>query len=473
MRALLRGHDEAARQGFYNVIIAESSNTRCLHVFSGFRDLSLEQLESDINGTSCEDNIPEIDPVRLEEIEQAFEILEELGAQQITQWLQLLKQALTEGRFDTEYERLRAEGLDQFMEAQQLLLGVNDVDAAKDWLRLTLDQLDQELIYIQWLQRLAQREWEHAFRMVALLRDTFRVAIKPHWDRILGLLGGNATFAGERVRFSHAMYFITQSITRLSGLLNLDAVSTAIITFIRFLEWLDSGPRLEQGLGTLFAAAHAAFQGWQVKSFAPVTVAGQTAWVAELTLSYRRALELGALVPMTRIGPDDNPYSLTGIRAVVLGHHCQQCGNLGGLIAGWLRQAMRNYGENFTTTVGGRELNVFIVSFTKENPQGVDQVVKHLMGEFGSTHAVIMVVWIENGQVKWSCVSAGCRALTQGEQEAIAHSFANLISQYPRHAVNSAMMVCGGDLDCMREVLQTLWPECSKGGCQGLGQMSR
>jgi hypothetical protein len=476
LRALLRGHNEAARQGFHNVAFAESWHSRCLHVFSGFQDLSLEQVESDINSASCED-IPEIDPVRLEEIEQAFEILEGLGAQQITQWLQLLKQALTEGRFDAEYQRLLPEGLGQFVEAKRLLLDLANAGAEelknklKDWL-FAQDQTER-LDYIWWIQRLAREEWYRAFWWSPMHILDFE-QIRSQWTRILGLVYEVWGFNWDGMReFSHAMYFVLQSIGRANPL----GVTAIIDRFLSFLRWMDTVPKVEQGVGTILAAAHAVFKGWQVKGFAPTTVGGQTAWVAELTLSPNGAWRLGALVPMTRIGPDGQAYDLKGIHATVLGHHCQQCGNLAKDIAGWLSEALRDGygrpGSGFTTKgSNGRELNVFVVSFTRENPQGVDNVVKHLMGEFGNTHAVIMVVWIENGQVKWACVSEGCKALNPGEQEAIARSFANLLSRYFGHAVRSAAMVCGGDLDCMREVLETLWPECRKGGCR-TGHMSR
>ena len=118
---------------------------------------------------------------------------------------------------------------------------------------------------------------------------------------------------------------------------------------------------------------------------------------------------------------------------------------------------MRSYGEGFATGDRLNELNLFVFAFTRDNPQGVESIVSFLASRFQYTDAVIMIVWTVDGQVKWACVSEGCRYLTPSEQQAIAQSFANLLSKYPAYAVASAMRFCDGDIECMRRVLESLW----------------
>lgn len=73
-----------------------------------------------------------------------------------------------------------------------------------------------------------------------------------------------------------------------------------------------------------------------------------------------------------------------------------------------------------------------------------------------------MVVWTVDGQVKWAWVLEGCRYLAPSEQQAIAQSFANLLSKYPAYAVKSAAWFCSGDIECMRRVLESLWGDPTK-----------
>jgi sugar phosphate isomerase/epimerase len=447
LQALLAGANALARYGNYNVSIAESWQNPCLQVLAGFDNLSTEIIQRYVSSTECED-IAGIDSARIAELKRAFELLEALGADRITSWLHTLKQALAEERFDEEYERLLPEGLGQFMEAMRLLSNLTNFEEVKDQLRawlLVQEQIDP-LAYAHLLQ---DRVSEFLRRNLFLITEaSFNLHIRPMWDQLITRLMTLSGFSNEVYRASHALYWICISFYYEPGFVE---------ELIAFLSWMDSAQRIEQGLGTLLAAGNAASQGWHVKGFKPITgVYGRTAWTAELTMTAQKAYELGILIPMTRLGPDNKPYSLTGIHVVVLGHHCEQCGSLPGQstpqqIVDWIEQALRRYGETFTR--GSGELNVFIVSFTRENPQGVRDVINALAAEFGGINAVIMVVWIENGEVKWACISAGCSSLTPEEQAAIARSFANLLSKYPSGMIETLMGFCGGDVGCIINIL--------------------
>jgi len=431
----------------YNVAIAESWQNPCLQVLSGFDNLNTEIIQEYMNSAECED-IAGIDPARLAELQRAFELLEALGADRIISWLHTLKQALAEERFDEEYTRLLPEGLDQLIEAMRLLSNLTNAEEVKDQLRawlLVQEQIDP-LAYARLIQ---DRVVAYMFKpdLVAY----FNIHVRPWWDQLITLLMTLSSFSNEAYRASHALYWICVSIEQL-GLLR--AVG-ALEQLRDFLMWMNSAERIEQGLGTLLAAGNAASQGWQVKGFKPITgSSGRTAWTAELTMTAEKAYELGILVRMTRLGPDNRPYNLTGIHVVVLGYHCEQCGELAQQMVDWINQALARYGENFTTNGQTRgDLNVFIVSFTREDPQGVRDVINALVAEFGDTDAVIMVVWIENGEVKWACISEGCNSLTPEEQAAIARSFANLLSKYPSGMINTLIGFCGGDVGCIINIL--------------------
>jgi hypothetical protein len=453
LQALLAGANALARYGNYNVSMAESWQNPCLQVLSGFDNLSTEIIQGYVNSAECED-IPEIDPAHLAELQRAFELLEALGADRIISWLHTLKQALAEERFDEEYARLLPEGLDQLIEAMRLLSNLTNSEEVKDQLRawlLVQEQIDP-LAYARLLQDRVSEFLRTRFMVITAL--WFDQHVRPQWNQLITRLMTLSGFSNEVYRASHALYWISVSIGMLDSAMD-------IFDQLRvFLGWMDSAERIEQGLGTLLAAGNAASQGWQVKGFKPITgSSGRTAWTAELTMTAQKAYELGILIPMTRLGPDGRPYDLTGIHVVVLGHHCEQCGSLPGQqtpqqIVDWIKEALDRYGDTFTTNdkpVG--ELNVFIVSFTREDPEGVRDVIDALTAEFKDIHAVIMVVWIENGEVKWACISAGCNALTPEEQAAIARSFANLLSKYPSGMIETLMGFCGGDVGCIINIL--------------------
>jgi hypothetical protein len=450
LQALLTGANTLAQYGgAYNVAIAESWRNPCLQVLSGFDNLSTEIIQGYVNSAECED-IAGIDLARLAELQRAFELLEALGADRIISWLHTLKQAIAEGRFDEEYARLLPEGLDQFIETMRLFSDLTNAEEVKNQLRAWLVQQEQidPLAYAHLLQDSVNGVLIRLPGGPTLVL-LFNESVRSWWDQLITRLMTLPGFSSELYRASNALYWICVSIS------NLD-LPGALNTFRQlhdFLKWMDSAQRIEQGLGTLLAAGNAASRGWQVIGFKPITAVDRTAWTAELTMTAQRAYELRILIPMTRLGPDGRPYNLTGIRVVVLGHHCEQCGLLTQQIVEWVREALKQWSETFTTNnqLTG-DLNVFIISFTRENPEGVHDVINALSAEFGSVNAVIMVVWIENGEVKWACISAGCRFLTP-EEEAIAESFANLLSKYPSRMIETLMGFCGGDVGCVISLL--------------------
>jgi len=460
LQRLLTARNAAARQSDI-VDIVEDGLSPCLYVFGGFRELTLEQIESWINSfTNCQD-ISDIDSARLEEIGRAFEILEEIGTQQVSQWLQALKQALTEGRFEEEFQSLLSQGLAQLMDALQLLLDTNNPTTAKDWLRGFVQTLDQEqypdpLAYADMLQAIVRKEYLLFYGPNSDVIAAFDL-VDQYWDQLVAQAMTLSSVLDERYRVSNALFWITMSMK--GGPWD---IASAMDQLTGFLGWMNSEPRIINGIGTILSAGHAASQGWRVRGFTPVAAGNIDNWAAVMSLTSQRAIEIGAWHPRSVLGPDNKPYNIDSIHAVVIGSHCQQCG--AETIYGWIKSAMKLYGEGFATGDRLNELNLFVFAFTRDNPQGVEGIVSYLARKFQDTHAVIMVVWTVDGQVKWACVSAGCRYLTPSEQQAIAQSFANLLSKYPAYAVNSAAMFCNGDIECMRRLLESLWGDPEEDG---------
>jgi hypothetical protein len=442
----------AARQ-FDIVDIVENGLSSCLHVFGGFRELTLEQIEGWINSINCQD-ISEIDPARLKQIGQAFKILERIGAQQVSQWLQALKQALTEGRFEEEFQSLLSQGLAQLMDALQLLLDTNDLMTAKDWLRGFVATLDQEqypdpLAYANMLQNLVRQNYISLYGENSDAIAAFNL-VDQYWDQLVARVMTLSSVLEERYRVSNALFWITMSMA--GGPWD---IARAMDQLAGFLGWMNSEPRIMNGIGTILSAGHAASQGWRVQGFMPVTTGEIDNWAAIMSLTSQRAMEIGAWSPRTVVGPNNQPYNIDSIHAVVIGSHCQQCNAL--TIYEWIISAMKSYGENLVTSGRPNELNLYVFAFTRDNPQGVEGIVSFLASRFQNTFAVVMIVWTKDGQVKWACVSAGCQYLSPREQQAIAQSFANLLSKYPAYAVYSAGMFCSGDIECMERLLESLW----------------
>ncbi len=184
-------------------------------------------------------------------------------------------------------------------------------------------------------------------------------------------------------------------------------------------------------------------------------------WAARLTLPYDKAnaLGLGQLFGQ-REGPG-RVYEITGIQAIVIGNHCDQCASWGNQIAEWTFEALKMYGFDFTTggSPGRGNLNVVVISFTRNNAQGIEGpggIIEQLSTDpwIASSGAVVMIVYLKDGQVKWACISRGCAFLTDEEKEAIANSFANLLSKYPSGMIETLIGFCGGDVGCVIDILR-------------------
>jgi hypothetical protein len=457
LQALLTGANTLARYGgAYNVLIAESWQSPCLHTFAGFDSLSAELIQGYMDGTDCEEGAPDIDLARLEELKRASELMDIVDIERLNTWLRTLKGAFVEGRFDEEYERLLPEGLDQFMEAFRLILGLSNIRAneLKDWLKGFLQVLDQQnpVDYAKERQAAARAFLVKTYGENHYFVQFFDQRIVPLWNQVIGHLGAMPpSFGDERNNFSRAMYWI---IVRCDACFN---------SLANVLAAMNTETTITQNLGTILSIGHAAYQGWLVRGFEWVysRITRTGVWAARLTLPYDKAnaLGLGGLFGQ-REGPG-RVYEIRGIQAIVIGNHCDQCASWGGQIAEWVFEALRRYGFDFTT--GGSEpgrgnLNVVVISFTRNNAQGIEGpggVIEQLGTDpwIASSGAVVMIVYIKDGQVKWACISRGCDYLTDEEKEAIAKSFANLLSKYPSGMIETLMGFCGGDAGCVISLL--------------------
>ncbi len=457
LQTLLAAANALARYGNYNVAMAESWQNSCLHTFAGFDNLSDELIQGYMDGTDCEEGAPDIDLARLEELKRASELVDIVDIDRLNIWLRTLKQALVEGRFDEEYERLLPEGLDQFMEAFRLILGLSSIRAneLKDWLKGFLQILDQQnpVDYAKERQAAARAFLVKTYGENHYFVQFFDQRIVPLWDQVIRDLGAMPpSFGDERNNFSRAMYWI---IVRCDACFN---------SLVNVLAAMNTGTTITQNLGTILSIGHAAYQGWLVKEFVWVdsSITRTEVWAARLTLPRDKAnnLGLGQLFGQ-REGPG-RVYEIKGIQAIVIGNHCDQCANWGGQIAEWVFEALKRYGFDFTTggsDPGRGNLNVVVISFTRNNAQGIEGpggVIEQLSTDpwIASSGAVVMIVYIKDGQVQWACISRGCNYLTDEEKEAIAKSFANLLSKYPSGMIETLMGFCGGDASCVINILR-------------------
>ncbi len=456
LQALLTGANVLAQYGYYNVAIAESWQNPCLYTFAGFDDLSVDLIQDYMDGTDCEEVSLEIDPARLEELKRASELLDIVDIERLNTWLRTLKQALLEGRFDEEYERLLPEGLDQFMEAFRLILGLSNIRAneLKDWLKGFLLTLDQQnpMDYAKERQAAARAILVKLYGENHPFVQIFDREIIPLWNLVIGYLGGMPpSFGDERNNFSRAMFWI---IVRCEA--------GCFYSLKNLLAEMNTEISITKNLGTILAVGHAAYKGWQVREFLRVysAITRTGVWAARLALPRDQAIALGLEQLFGQRQGPGRVYEITGIQAIVIGNHCDQCASWGGQIAEWTFEALRRYGFDFTTgeSPGRGNLNVVVISFTRNNAQSIEGpggIIEQLSTDpwIASSGAVVMIVYLKDGQVEWVCISRGCDFLTDEEKEAIAQSFANLLSRYPSGMIETLMRFCGGDVGCIVSIL--------------------
>jgi hypothetical protein len=186
------------------------------------------------------------------------------------------------------------------------------------------------------------------------------------------------------------------------------------VDLARFLDWMTSPyiqdrtvrDRLEQGFGTIVVAGNSVLQGgWVYKGLrldqgGSYTQEGFGEW-------------WGAVLFLPK---EKNPLGRS-IVAVARGDHCVNCGTKADEISSWIGRAV----ELAPSVQEDHEADLGVVTFAFTNPNAdVASVLERLRQDHKNSSVPIIVVWWENGQVRYECIGQGCSNLSWQEQERIA-----------------------------------------------------
>ena len=474
-------------------------------LLAGLKDLTkekIEQLYAEVSQYNVNNvNHTAVNPQFIE----ALRLLSIIDLQKLIDWITTLVQALAEGRFDEEYERLLLQGLDQFEQVVILTQGLQDREAAKASI--------YEAIYTVIVEQPGPSEQGQVaastiFQLLleALLHhfvqfiDTEMVSVtllsfKMEYDKIVGLLI-NQNMGSELMRFTMSLYIIGMHI--ISGFFpNPDPTSlptqqgvnswTQFLNLKGFLYWVTSSTggfyaptprdRLEQGLGALYTAA--ALIGKVDQQGRP-----QNEWVFVAF----RSLESGWIGLIMLLPPEKAQLGDgRGLLAVIRGDNCSECAGKAKVIAEWVSRALRDLpvlrnqlmNDKFWSQFTERGfMEIIILTFTRPGAQGVNTVITSLRNNqtIRNSETPIMVLsFDENGNVQFQCISVGCENLQQNHPElidkikqAFGRALALAMAAYPglspALAWHLAFGICGGDLDCILWLAEEIAKELGGSG---------
>ena len=474
-------HNLVAQRGAYTITYIEDYDRDINLLLAGFRYLDREYVQRLEDFVASIDRSPEIDidpevETRLAQFRAIFQTLDPAA---LKRWLEALGQALEQGYFDEEYNRLLTEGLDALQEAILVLLDSQNPDDAKEIIRQLTQEWNQtssslpegaegsSSLELIWHQLLALREEVEQRLKLALLQYELE---KEVWEEFLtkitaglwGLLVGyletfldieviKRPYAGiERFmnEWGEAMLALSMAGYSPDDILEFaqnvrDIVCTFtpnemvwsdealreiyahVLELLGLSHWMiekeEMSPlfpiewRLDQGWGTIHIAANSIRQGWEYKGLMHSSYVYYEGEIIQLEEEWWAAI-LYLPVDFSPNGRD--------ILAVARGDNCQECSEPAKVeeIIGWIDEAISLISsgavyEYAKTTAG---LTVITLAFTRQGAD-VEGLLAALEAMFGSSSIPIIVSWVDdNGQIWWTCIGATCGQVDDSEAEAIA-----------------------------------------------------
>jgi hypothetical protein len=436
----------------------DSEQRRSDFAVAGFPNMNSQEFQSlwDLAQNVLDDTANTSDPVVVEKIKQSIEILNTINLDDLGQWMEALKEALRQGRFDEEYAQLLPQGLDRYRDIFVTVWGYS-VEEAKNLIQDMAENLWDFTAILEQQQlspsqeqmiRKAMRDAQLALyttyagvqglwgALIGLLEEIIKVlgieglpTITPfglidlmlaRWDRAVAVIVSHGFDPNIAVSFSLDLRWL---ILHLNETKDGFSLLWRVGELAQYLGWMSSvsdprrtiAERIEQGVGTIEIAVNAAQKGWNYLQLRLDTASNYTSrygdwWGAALFLSRKDSI------------------SGRSIAALVRGSICENCGGDDRVkeIVAWVERAL----ELLPNLQSDTHADVGVVGLVFTNPladaTGIGDVINGLFAKFGSKEdAAILVVWIDwLGQVWYVCVGGGCTQLRPEEAEQMACNLA-------------------------------------------------
>jgi hypothetical protein len=373
-----------------------------------------------------------------------FDELTHVNTRELNRWLGLLQEAIAQGRFEAEYQRLLGEGLSYVERAVMAWLDTSNSTQAQQliyrlaqsgWRAPELAQQQYPSEYLEQLRQLMERMFWTTSLVEFLVQIAQDLGLTPGpvrgffalvntFNNILSLLGaGRCASTGECIaRFMEEAYRAT-----LRMAVELNFSNTEVNEFARslldimrtfsqrgnfeyqwgnvlgLLVWMNQGghARYDQGFGIIVSAARIVSNmpssGWSA-SLVSIVHGNNRTWWGAVMISY----------PTIAVHPRE------GLRyvGVIGGDHCQSCSAKVNDIVGWIYQALSEVQRQMTSDrIRDRGLVAF--AFTKPGAD-IGAVLNALIAIFGNYDTPIIVSWTtRDGRVMYMCIgkASACAAL--------------------------------------------------------------
>ncbi|MEM4402498.1 MAG: hypothetical protein QW376_08495 [Candidatus Caldarchaeum sp.] len=379
--------------------------------------------------------------------------------EEMNNWLQLLKQAIQENRFDEEYNRLLLQGLSELRDS---LLLLNDspnsselvksiirnmsimatpmppsisLDQASGSLRERLERMATQLVRFFWMLEIIGNplhlipdlgDFCERVEVCNLLGPITIAPFAEHLEEI------NCTSISSCIReFIETVHYTLTATYRELGTQAGDTLLGAVERLLSHytsgsygvrsavnlmgslwgvVQWMERGTRsslnlkdrLERGISTLLVSDRLASRGWKTMGFIKGTYSYGTWWGA---LSYLYGPALSAI--LGKVVAQD----VVQVALVSGGDHCKaDCGAKADEIVAWVGEAIRQadrYKDTLQRRQGFTPWGTVSFAFTHEGAQGVFQVLDALRAAFKDSPTPIIVSWTsDSGEVWFMCIGS-------------------------------------------------------------------
>jgi len=379
-----------------------------------------------------------------------FDELNHVNARELNRWLGLLQEAIAQGRFEAEYQRLLGEGLSYVERAVMALLDTSDTALAQQliyrlaqsgwrapelaqeqhsssYLRQMRELLESMLAKMGFLEKLHEQlsmieEYAEDIRFIGRFLSNLIGFINDIVELLLLVAGRDLPCGSFRECVDSFITEVAIAADTIRGLFtenpnNYDMFLESLYKLLKpicsswgsftsewpklfgLIVWMNQGgrARYEQGFGTILATAR--------------LVGSLLTWSGSFVgIVYRivnNATWWGAVVLFEYMFFD--PRVNSRYVGVIGGDHCQSCWAKVNDIVNWFEQALSEVQRQMAShrTNG-------LVAFAFTNP-GADirPVLDALIARFGDSEIPIIVSWTSDGRVFYMCIgkASACAAL--------------------------------------------------------------
>ncbi|MEM2126144.1 MAG: hypothetical protein QXQ53_07095 [Candidatus Methanosuratincola sp.] len=449
LQAAIQAYNTIAQNGVYTGLATWDQQRGRGLLVTGAPRLTREALqELEAQADTALDQ-PPLDP----RIEGFFEEMSHVeSAAQLNGWLSVLGEAIAQGRFDEEYQRLLSEGLQYVERAFMALLGYSSPDSAKliiyevvrrGWRAIELNQPYDGLEYLRKLRQLLEIRFSEAAlaELLAQIASDLPIPV-PFFglpsllltiNSILEQLGLSrcSSVSGCISRFMELAYQAALWMERNWGSAETDEFARSLFEIFQkfnekygfedfwgrvfsLLDWMNVGERerYERGFSIVVAAARtirgiASPHGWQANL------------VGIIRKEYPYGIWYGVTIVFTQeaLGQPGQPPTTVGYVAIAGGDHCLDCFAKANEIVAWLEAAIseveRLVDTHLAEILYGVNKGIVTFAFTKAGAN-VSTVLNAIIAAFGNSNIPIIVSWTtSSGQVMYMCIgkASACQAL--------------------------------------------------------------